>query len=175
MFKMRASDQKNGKKNTMKSGVPENIVEAYGLAAKAFDSDPLNKQKIFEDVISFCENDVECKADDSLKRNTLLLWAYDKLAMAKFDASLYAEALAIWQKSYKLALSSKTKINIGNKMLEAVEKANMKMSEKAKNIVKITAFLHKAYSDEKNQEAAERIQRLQNVAAFVLGESKSTH
>ena len=159
----------------MKENIPQNIVEAYTIAAKIGELDPEQKYKAFDEVISFCEGDANCWAEDTLKRNTLLFWAYDKLAQSKMKEAKYTEALDLWEKAQNLVQSSQSKVKLGNKILEAIEKSKIGISDKAKRIVRVTAYLQKVYSEIGDNESMNRMERLQNVAAFLLGNSKTKH
>ncbi len=159
----------------MKENIPQNIVEAYIMAAKVGELEPEQKYKAFDDVISFCESNAECLAEDSLKRNTLLFWAYDKLAQSKMKEAKYVEAIDLWEKAQKLLQSPQTKVKLGNKILEAIEKSKIGISDKAKRIIRVTTYLQKVYSEIGDNESMNRMERLQNVAAFLLGNSKTKH
>ncbi len=154
---------------------PKNIVEAYKLAIQASNLEPELKVEAFDEVVSFCEKNDTCFNDDSVKRKTLLFWAYNKLAKANIDEGQYEKALDIWQKAQNLVYSPYGKIKLGNDMLDAVEKSKMPINDKAKLIVRITALLYEAYNKTGDEENASRMERLQNVASYLLNSSKLKH
>ena len=60
-------------------------------------------------------------------------------------------------------------------MLDAVEKSKMPINDKAKLIIKVTALLYEAYNKTGDEENASRMERLQNVASYLLSSSKLKH
>ncbi|MBE6453711.1 MAG: hypothetical protein E7017_02350 [Alphaproteobacteria bacterium] len=159
----------------MLKNAPQNIVEAYKLAVQASNLDPEIKLRVFDEVVSFCESNGACMKDDSIKRKTLLFWAYNRLAKANIDEGQYENALELWQKAQNLVYSPYGKIKLGNDMLDAVEKSKMPINDKAKLIIKVTALLYEAYNKTGDEENASRMERLQNVASYLLSSSKLKH
>lgn len=159
----------------MIGNIPQNIVEAYKAALKVSDLNPESKEQVFDEVITFCENDDVCRNDKSVKRKTLLFWAYNKLAILKMEANQYEKALDLWQRAQNLVQSYEGKIKLGGRMLNAIEKSKLSMNEKARRIAKTSAFLRDAYLKIGDEENADRMERLQNVASYLLSSSRSKH
>ena len=154
---------------------PQNIVEAYTMAVKASEAKTETKLQAYDKVIAFCENNQECSLENSTKRNMLLFWAYDQVAEAKLAEKKYPDALDIWRKASRLPGEPEVKIKLGLKMLDAVDKGRFSIPEKARQIVEITGYLQKAYSENNDEAGMQRMERLQNTAAYLLGGSKLKH
>ena len=105
----------------------------------------------------------------------LLFWAYDKVAEAKLAEKKYPDALDIWRKASRIPGEPEVKIKLGLKMLDAVDKGRFSIPEKARQIVEITGYLQKAYSEKNDEAGMQRMERLQNTAAYLLGGSKLKH
>lgn len=155
--------------------MPQNIVEAYAKASKTAELNPKMRLDAYDEVISFCENDQKCSLENSLKRDMLLFWAYDNVAQSNMDAKRYHEALEVWQKAGKLIRSPQARIDLGTKMLEAADKSHLSIPQKAQKIVEITHYLQEAYHEIGDEPNFERIKRLNDVATYLLGGSKSKH
>ena len=152
---------------------PRNIVEAYVLAARASEMNPTAKMQAFRKVIDFCEQDVVCAKEDSIKRNTLLFWSYDKVAQAEMHHKRYGEALSLWLKSCSLSVSPYALIRQGNKMLSLIDSGKLNILEKAKNLCQIAVCLQKAYLETGQSEEAEKMKRLQEISASILQRSEN--
>lgn len=150
--------------------MPKDIVEAYALAVKARES---CTRKAFEEVINFCENDLQCSADNSRKRNTLLLWSYDKLAQSMARTNQYAKAYEWWQKALPLTSSVKVKINLSLNMLDAANKGFANMREKAAKVAETTALLQKLYQKSNDLINSQKMQKLTETATNLLIISKA--
>lgn len=149
--------------------MPKDIVEAYALAVKAREG---CTRKAFEDVINFCENDLKCSSDDSRKRNTVLLWSYDKLAQSFMRSADYGAAYDLWCKALPLTSSSKVKLTLGLNMLEAADKTNINMQEKATKIVETALILQKIYAADNDSINSLKMQELADKASQLLPSSK---
>ena len=149
--------------------MPKDIVEAYALAVKAREG---CTRKAFEDVINFCENDLKCSSDDSHRRNTVLLWSYDKLAQSFMRSADYAAAYDLWRKALSLASSSKIKLKLGLNMLEAADKISANIQEKATKIVETALILQKIYQDDNDSVNSRKMQELTDKASKLLLHSK---
>ncbi len=149
--------------------MPKDIVEAYALAVKARES---CTRKAFEAVVNFCENDLKCSTDFSQKRNTLLLWSYDRLAQSFVRAGNYGSAYDLWNKAMPLAPSNEVKLKLGLCMMEAADKGYANMHEKASRIVETASFLQKVYRDNQDNSNATKMQKLIDNASALLVQSK---
>lgn len=150
--------------------MPKDIVEAYALAVKARES---CTRKSFNDVINFCENDLKCSTDNSYKRNTLLLWSYDKLAQSFVRTGSYASAYDLWSKALPLTSSDELKLKLGLNMLEAADKGFANMQEKASKIVETASILQKVYHENNDSKNSQKMQKLIDNASALLLQSKS--
>ena len=149
--------------------MPKNIVDAYKKA--------LNKleRADFQNVVSFCENDEECREDTSLKKNVLMFWSYKKIAIFYEKNKKYKQAYMFWQKAFDFANSSDAKIRTGHKMLDVVNKMKITMREKAEEIVRIANSMKREYELQGNKESISRMLKLQAVAEKILKKSKYLH
>ena len=150
----------------------KNIVEAYGIAARASKLNAQVRFEAFEKVISFCESDDVCSAADTVQRNMLLFWAYNNLAEVKFAEKKYGDALDLWYKSSSLLKESDAKIALGTKMLESADKGAFSIPEKAKRIFLIAGYLQEAYREKGDYESASRLDRLKKTADYLLHSSE---
>lgn len=150
--------------------MPRDIVEAYALAVKAREN---TTRKAFHEVIDFCENSAECMADNSLRRNTLLFWAYDKLAYSYAKSNEFDKAFDWWHKAEDLPASYHAKLSLGMNMLQAANNAAGNIFTKAARVIQAADFLKKLYEEYGNYIEAERMERLQNSASAVLKQSQS--
>ena len=147
---------------------PRNIVEAYVLAVRSAEMNPSERLKSFQNVISFCEQDHICSKEDSIKRNTLLFWAYDKVAQVKLHHQEYKEAMQAWLKSFSIGVSPQARLRLGAKMLQLADEAKFNVSDKAKNLSAIARHMKQAYLETGQVEEAAKMERLQEVSSFVL-------
>lgn len=152
--------------------MPKDIVEAYALAVKARET---CTRKAFEDVVNFCENDFRCSSDYSNKRNTLLLWSYDRLAQSYAHSNDYALAYQYWRKAISLTSSKKVKLQIASDMLAAADKGFANIKEKAIRIVETTGILQELYMASSDTENYQKMQKLNNIATNLLISSKLKH
>ena len=150
--------------------MPKDIVEAYALAVKARES---CTRKAFEDVVNFCENDLQCSTDNSKKRNTLLLWSYDRLAQSFAKTNNYAQAYDWWHKAVVLNGSLQVKIKLGLNMLDAANKGFANMREKAAKVAETTSFLQKFYQENNDIANSQKMQKLNDAATGLLVLSKA--
>lgn len=150
--------------------MPKDIVEAYALAVKAREN---TTRKAFHEVIDFCENNVECQSDNSLKRNTLLLWAYDKLAHSYARGNDLDKAFEWWHKAIGVPASYHAKLSLGMNMLQAANNVGGTIFDKAAKVAQAAIFLQKLYEEYGNYIDAERMERLQSAASDVLKQSQS--
>ncbi len=149
--------------------MPRDIVEAYALAMKAREN---SSRKAFQEVIDFCENDLKCSTDNSRKRNTLLLWSYDRLAQSHFKSNDYKAAYNLWKKALPLAGSVDLKLNLGWNMLAAADKEVIDIKEKAAKIAETVAMLQELYQKNNDYDNSQKMQKLFNTAANLLGKTK---
>lgn len=91
---------------------PQNIMQAYRIANQIANASPNldDKIKAYDKVINFCSCTDSCRLDDSVKKKMLLYWAYGKTASAYVQKKDTATALKYYDKSLKLARSTKEKI-----------------------------------------------------------------
>lgn len=150
--------------------MPKDIVEAYALAVKARES---CTRKAFEEVVDFCENDLSCSTDNSRRRNTLLLWSYDKLAQSFARANQYAKAYGWWHKALPLASSAQVKINLSLNLLDAANKGFANMLDKAAKIAEAGAILQKLYLENNDVANSQKMQKLTDAATALLVQSKA--
>lgn len=148
--------------------MPKDIVEAYSLAVKAREN---TTRKAFMDVINFCENNMECLTDNSLKRNTLLFWAYDKLADSYARGKDFAKAFELWNRAKEIPASYHAKLSLGMNMLQAANNAEDNIFGKANKVAHAANFLKKTYESVGNYVDAERMEHLQASAVAVLKQS----
>ena len=147
----------------------KNIVDAYRKAVNEYEKDS------FHDVISFCENDIKCNEDNSLKKNVLMFWSYKKIATFYEKGKKYRQAYEFWQKAFVFAKKYETKIKIGHRLLELINKMRLPMAEKAVEIIKITGYMQKEYELKGNKESVLRISKLQDAAEKLLKKSGTLH
>lgn len=150
--------------------MPRDIVEAYSLAVKAREN---ATRKAFMDVIDFCESNTECWKDNSLKRNTLLFWAYDKLADSYARGRDFTKAFEIWNKAKEVPASYYARLSLGMNMLQAANNADDTILEKANKVAHAANFLKKTYEGVGNYIDAERMENLQDAAMAVLKQSST--
>lgn len=155
--------------------MPQNIVEAYRQAVYRKQNARDIKPDVFDAVIEFCENNDRCRVENSIKRNTLLFWAYDKSAEVWWQRKDFFRAVDLWQKAMVLTQKTSEKIKIGHKVLAATETADAAMSEKAKIIVKTASVLEKEYLKAGDERSAKRMHGLQLKAEQLLRFSKMKH
>lgn len=148
--------------------MPKDIVEAYALAVKAREC---CTRKAFEAVVDFCENDLKCSTDVSQKRNTLLLWSYDRLAQSFVRAGNYVSAYDLWNKAIPLASSNEIKIKLAMQMMEAADKGFANMREKSSRIVETASILQKVYNDNRDYANVAKMQHLIDNASVLLIQS----
>lgn len=151
---------------------PKDIVEAYMLAIKAKE---YNTRKAFEEVAHFCENDVVCSKDNSLKRNTLLLWVYDKLANLYFKSQNYDVAYKWWKKAIEIPGSYKVRLNIGLNMLELASNKIANKEERLSKIIESASILQQIYLFINDKVMTAKMQKIQDDALKLLRKLKSTH
>lgn len=155
--------------------LPQNIVEAYTMASKAAMMNPELKDEAFESVSVFCENNDVCLAENSIKRNILLFWAYTNMASSKFEAGRFDETLAIWQKAKELTEDPETRIDVGFKMLETVERCRLSIPQKAKEIINICRYMQEAYQKLEDSDGLQKMEHLQASAEYLLNGTKLKH
>lgn len=143
---------------------PYDIVKAYGTASRVSALNPKMQFQEFSKVINFCEGKTSCDWDNSVKRNMLLFWAYNKIAEMKVNEGNYIEALNNWQKGCKLVRNTETRIKIGNKMLELIDKVQLNIPEKAERIIFITHYLYDAYNEIGDVDNAYKMARIKDIA-----------
>lgn len=148
------------------------IVEAYAIASRASELNPEMQFKAFSEVINICEGKEVCYWDNSLKRNMLLFWAYNKIAKIKLREGNYREALDAWQKGCKLVAKPSTRIKLGNKMLDAINSSHLNISEKAQRIIFTAHYLQDAYDKIGDDENAFRMERIIDIASNLINVSK---
>ena len=147
---------------------PKNIVEAYKIAVLSAVLNSHEKIKVFEEVIQFCEKNKQCSHETSVKRNTLLFWAYNHLALEHERKKNYEQAVFLWQKAYPLVESVDAKIRLGLKMLDIIKSENFNVRDRAQNISDLSRILIKAYDQKGMKQEALNIERLKKAADYVL-------
>ena len=149
--------------------MPKNIADAYKEALSN------NKNIDFEKVVSFCEKDVGCKDDNSIKKNVLMFWSYKKIAEFYENGKNYKKAYEFWQKTLDFAGRPSTRIRIAYKILAIIPKMRLSIREKAQKIVRICNVLQNEYAFLGKKENASRILKLKDKASNLLNESKYLH
>lgn len=149
--------------------MPKNIVDAYRQVSNDKENGDFGK------VVSFCEKDIECRDDTSLKRNVLMFWSYKKIAEFYENEKKYKKAYEFWQKALSVAFETSIKIKVAYRLLSLISKLHQPMREKAQEIVRICDFLQKEYIAFGNTENALRISKLQEKALNLLNKSKYLH
>jgi len=152
--------------------MPKDIIEAYAMAVKARES---CTRKAFAEVVEFCENDLQCSADNSRKRNILMLWSYDKLAQSYARAKDYEQAYNYWRKALALTTSAAIRLNLGLKMLDAADKSIADITRKATKIVEITTMLQKVYQENGDVDNVQKMQSLTISAMRLLPQSNAVN
>jgi hypothetical protein len=152
----------------MPNGKIENIVEAYRVASTVVSAHAHQQVDAYERVIDFCEHDQKCALENSLKRNTLLFWSYLRLMRVAFAKAQYDKVLTLGSKAQSLPRSPYARIEVGNLMLDAVDKSGLSLPAKAGKIIGITRCLAAAYRLCADDENAARMVRLQQVAETFL-------
>lgn len=152
--------------------MPKDIVEAYTLAVKARDS---ATRQAMREVIDFCENNLQCSADQSLKRNTLLLWAYKRLAASYAKAKDFAKAYELLCKASEIPAGFNAKVALGFNMLRAANNMSDDINAKATKVTHTAEFLKNVYDEAGDEENYHRMLKLQNAALRVLQQSSVKH
>ena len=147
----------------------ENITQVYKKALRR------QKNVNFKDVISFCENDNECRDDNSLKKNVLIFWSYKNIAEYYEKEKKYIKAYDFWLKAWNVAFNSSLKIKIAYHLLAQISKLHLSINEKAQEIVRICNYLQNEYENANNIKGALRISKLQEKALKLLNRSKYLH
>ena len=78
----------------------KNIVDAYRKVVNKYERGD------FHDVLSFCENDNECRDYNSLKKNVLIFWSYKNIAEYYEKEKKYIKAYDFWLKAWNVAFNS---------------------------------------------------------------------
>ena len=159
-------------KNMIVENFSNDIVEAYAIASRASELNPEMQFHAFSKVINICEGKDRCNWDNSLKRNMLLFWAYNKIAKIKISEGNYLDAFDNWQKGCKLISKPTTRIKIGNKMLEAIDKSHLNIPDKAQRIIFTASYLRDAYAKIVDTDNADRMERIIDIASNLLNVSK---
>lgn len=99
---------------------PRDILQAYRLASDVAGSSEDCDTKIgaYNKVINFCSGNESCRLDRSVKKNTLLYWAYNNVASAYVQKRQFAEALENYQKSLLFAVDSLERVTVLNHLAE---------------------------------------------------------
>lgn len=156
----------------MAENMPKNIVEAYKRASQEVEKNPESRNAEYTKVVNFCDGNEECHWENSIKRNMLLFWSYDNMAEDEVEHKHYRQALEIWKKAKNLPKSAMVRAEVGQKMLDAVDKGNMSIPEKTDEIVEICRYLQRAYQDLGDEENAEKMARLEKAAGNLMKSTK---
>ncbi len=159
----------------MTDNLPQNIVEAYKNASQAALMFPKESGEAYEKVIEFCKKDADCVLDKTLKRNTLLFWAYNNVAEKAASAERYEQAIDNWLEAAELSKDVAVKIELGQKMLEAANLVDCNIPQKAQYITKISLLLQQTYLATGDEKAAEKMARLNDTANYLLNNSNRKH
>ena len=152
----------------MTNNYPRNLVEAYKNASQEVRLNPKSRRIEYEKVVDFCDNNEACKLESSIKHNMLLFWSYDNMAEDEISHQQFAQALEIWQKAKTLLKSPEMKVNLGQKMLDMVDKSKLNIPEKTKEIIEICQYLQQAYQELGDMENAKKMQHLKNTATNLM-------
>lgn len=146
---------------------PQNIVEAYAAASRTAAKYP-EQAAVYDKVVDFCENDAECRAENSLKRNMLLFWSYDHMAAEHMEKKEYEQALRLWRRARHLPQTPEMRIELGHKMLEAVDRSHLSIPRKAGIIADTAVYLQQAYQATGDEDNSRKMKRMIEVASHLL-------
>ena len=152
----------------MSKEAPKNIVEAYKNAAQEVEKNPKSRGVEYGKVVDFCDNDEACHLENSLKRNMLLFWSYDNMAEDEVGHKQFTRAIELWQKAKDLLKSPEMRVELGQKMLDMVDKSKMSIPEKTKEIAEICRYLQQAYKDLGDMENARKMEHLEKSATNLM-------
>ena len=114
------------------------------------------------------KNMLICAKEKSLKRNTLLFWAYNHLAKLYVDKKQYQQALFVWHKAFPLLMTPKSRIRLGEEMLGTINQSSLRLSEKAFYVAETAKSLQEAYRSAKQPDKEQQMSRLRQTAEVIV-------
>lgn len=156
-----------------KPASPDNIMMAFKQANNAISESSNLDEMIaaYDKVIGFCSNSKECRNAPSIKRNTLLYWAYNNIGNSYRKKNMPTIAYKYYQKALTIAISDKQKSMALEAMLTETGKENLKVAEKCKKIISITQSLIEIYQKQGDSDNLQRIIALFERTSEVLKKS----
>src|SRR5574344_1163429 len=112
----------------MMADLKVDILHIYKMATEqALSARDLDEKiKAYSDVINFCMNSRNCRLADSVKRNKIILWSYEKIAdflveknnTNTFDKQNYTDAIRYYNGAFQVAREKDDKLSILEKIAE---------------------------------------------------------
>ena len=152
----------------MTKNAPCNIVEAYKMALQEVEKNSENCYVEYNKVVDFCDNNEVCNLENSIKKNMLLFWSYDNMAKDEMKHKKYIEALNIWKKAKGLLESSEMRVELGQKMLDAVDRSKLSIPEKTKEIAEICRYMQQAYQNLGDADNVSKMKHLETSANTLM-------
>lgn len=148
----------------------ENIMQAFQMANDSLTESRSLDEMIdaYDKVVKFCSSSAECKKDRSVKRNTLLFWAYQNIAKAYEQKKLPSAAYMYLEKAVLTSTSDKQRANVLEKMIELIGKEDITVKERCEKILKTTELLANIYEKLGEQKDWERVLNLAARTAEIL-------
>ncbi len=99
---------------------PQNLMQSFRLARRIADSsrDVDERIEAYSSVLDFCTRTKVCRMEQSIKKQTLMFWVYDKLGDAFAEKKDIASAIDAFKKSFALARSSEQKNSVLDKIIK---------------------------------------------------------
>lgn len=90
---------------------PQNLMQAFRVARQAADNshDVDERIEAYSSVIDFCTRTEVCRMEQSIKKQTLMFWVYDRLGEAFAEKKDVVNAVDAFSKSFVLARNDKQK------------------------------------------------------------------
>lgn len=102
---------------------PHDITQVYRWANEVADSskDLDDRIEAYDKVINFCNGNEICRLDRSIKKNTLLYWAYNNVAEAYLQKKHPFEAIEHYNRSLVFASDGMERISTLNNLADIYE------------------------------------------------------
>lgn len=141
---------------------PQNIMHAFKQANNEIAGSKSLDEMIaaYNKVIGFCTNSAECRSNNSIKRNTLLYWAYSNIGSSYRKKNMPLIAYTYYQKALSVAISDQQQIMALESMLTETGKLDLRVKNKCRKIIKLCTRLIKIYQKNDLQEDMQRISAL---------------
>ncbi len=163
---------------------PQTLMQAYRLADRQAREAGTDDEKIqaYSKVINFCDGRMLCRLDKSIKKNTLLFWAYNNVADAYIRKREYDAALNYLGKALKFARSTKEKKRVAEQIvslrpenihdnagsfimvlenaLNVISRGRLPVIEKCRNVLEVCKRLDSLYKLKGDDANRQRISEL---------------